>query len=125
MELVPVIAVSPGNYVPRPTLTEPKGNPDAMQVAQAAKVPAEPSEVQKFSQELRDTMAAAAKDIERFVSSMERSVRLTKDESTGYIIVQLVDPQTGAVIRSLPPDELLRIARSFEVLGSTMVNQRA
>jgi uncharacterized FlaG/YvyC family protein len=37
----------------------------------------------------------------------------------------LVDPQTGAVIRSLPPDELLRIARSFEVLGSTMVNQRA
>jgi flagellar protein FlaG len=125
MEPVPLIAVSPGNYAPRPTLTEPKGNPDAMQVAQAAKVPAEPSEVQKFSQELRDTMAAAAKDIERFVSSMERSVRLTKDESTGYIIVQLVDPQTGAVIRSLPPDELLRIARSFEVLGSTMVNQRA
>jgi len=125
MEPVQLIAVSPGSYVPKPTLAEPKVNGDAAQVSQAAKVPTEPSEVQKFSQELRDTMAAAAKDIERFVSSMERSVRFAKDEATGHIIVQLVDPQTGAVIRSLPPDELLRIARSFEVLGSTMVNQRA
>lgn len=125
MDAGKLIAVSPGSYVPKPTLTDVKDNSDAARVAAAAKVSSEPSDVQKFSQDLRDTMAAAAKDIERFVSSMERNVRFSKDDATGHIIVQLVDPQTGAVIRSLPPDELLRIARSFEVLGSTMVNQRA
>jgi len=56
---------------------------------------------------------------------MERNVKLGKDETTGYYVVQLIDPQSGQVIRSLPPDELLRIARSFEILGSKMVNQRA
>jgi len=50
---------------------------------------------------------------------------LSKDSVTGYIIVQLIDPATGQLIRTLPSDELLRIARSFEVLGSVMVNQRA
>jgi len=56
---------------------------------------------------------------------MARQVKLSKDPISGHIVVQLIDPATGQLIRSLPSDELLRIARSFETLGSVMVNQRA
>ena len=56
---------------------------------------------------------------------MERQVNVSKDPLTGYIAVQIVNPATGEVIRTLPSDELMRIARSFEQLGSVMVNQKA
>ena len=126
MEPVPLIAVKAGSYVPRPTLPDPIPNLDAQQVAQSAQVPAQPSaSVHEHNREVQQAAESAAADIQRFISSMQRQVRLSKDSVTGYIVVQLIDPQSGQLIRSLPSDELLRIARSFEVLGSVMVNQRA
>jgi hypothetical protein len=41
------------------------------------------------------------------------------------MVVQIVDPSSGEVIRTLPSEELLRLARTFETLGNVMVNQRA
>jgi len=74
---------------------------------------------------LERAAATAAQDIQRFIVSMQRQVNVSRDSETGYIVVRIVDPESGQTIRSLPPDELLRIARSFEVLGSVMVNQKA
>jgi flagellar protein FlaG len=73
----------------------------------------------------RDAIEVAARQIQHFVSSMERQVNISRDPLTGYIAVQIVNPATGEVIRTLPSDELMRIARSFEQLGSVMVNQKA
>ena len=73
----------------------------------------------------REATEVAARQIQHFVSSMQRQVNVSKDDVTGYISVQIINPETGEVIRTLPSDELLRIARSFEQLGSTMVHQKA
>jgi flagellar protein FlaG len=56
---------------------------------------------------------------------MERQVQISKDSTTGYISVKIINPSSGEVIRTLPSDELLRIARSFEQLGNVMVDQKA
>jgi flagellar protein FlaG len=64
-------------------------------------------------------------DIEHFISSQQRSLRVSKDAETGHMVVQIVDPSSGEVIRTLPSEELLRLARTFETLGNVMVNQRA
>lgn len=126
MNGVPLIAIRPGSYVPRPTLTDPAVNIDAGQVSESARVPVAPAgSVHEFNKDVEVAAQHAAENIQRFISSMNRQVRLSKDSVTGYIIVQLIDPATGQLIRTLPSDELLRIARSFEVLGSVMVNQRA
>ena len=74
---------------------------------------------------MKDAADTAMKDIQHFISSQERSVRITKDETCGHMIVKLVDPNTGEVIRTLPSEELLRLARSFEMLGNKMVHQVA
>lgn len=126
MDPVPLIAVKPGSYVPKPTMPEQGVNYDAAQVAETARVPPQPSaSVHEHNQDVVLAAQKAAEVIQKFISSMQRQVRLSKDPVSGHIIVQLIDPQTGQLIRSLPSDELLRIARSFEVLGSVMVNQRA
>jgi flagellar protein FlaG len=98
---------------------------DAKAVSKVASVPLPKTNVKEASQEVRDAADTAMKDIQHFISSQARSVRISKDETSGHMIVQLVDPDTGEVIRTLPSEELLRLARSFEMLGNKMVHQVA
>ena len=98
---------------------------DAEVVSKVASVPLPKTNVRESSQEVRDAAETAMKDIQHFISSQARSVRISKDETSGHMIVQLVDPGTGEVIRTLPSEELLRLARSFEMLGNKMVHQVA
>ena len=98
---------------------------DAKAVSKVASVPLPKTNVKESSQEMRDAAETAMKDIQHFISSQARSVRISKDETSGHMIVQLVDPDSGEVIRTLPSEELLRLARSFEMLGNKMVHQVA
>ena len=98
---------------------------DANVVSKVASVPLPKTNVKESSQELRDAAETAMKDIQHFISSQASSVRITKDQTSGHMVVQLVDPGTGEVIRTLPSEELLRLARSFEMLGNKMVHQVA
>jgi flagellar protein FlaG len=123
---LPPLPAQAVDFRPQATLPKTGVNSDAQVIAKIASAEANPqASVKEQTVELRQAVDHAARQIERFISSMERSVRVSKDGVTGYMIVQLINPQTGEVIRSLPSDELLRIARHFEVLGSVMVNQRA
>jgi len=98
---------------------------DAKTVSKVASVPLPKTNVKESSQELRDAAETAMKDIQHFISSQASSVRISKDNTSGHMVVQLVDPGTGEVIRTLPSEELLRLARSFEMLGNKMVHQVA
>ena len=98
---------------------------DAKAVSKVASVPLPKTNVRESGQEVRDAAETAMKDIQHFISSQASSVRISKDESSGHMIVQLVDPDTGEVIRTLPSEELLRLARSFEMLGNKLVHQVA
>ena len=100
-------------------------NEDAKAVSKVASVPLPKSDVKEIGQEAKLAAESAMKDIQHFISSQSRSVRISKDETSGHMIVQLVDPNTGDVIRTLPSEELLRLARSFEILGNKMVHQVA
>ena len=104
---------------------EPSQTSDAKAVSKVASVPLPKTNVRESSQEVKDAAETAMKDIQHFISSQARSVRISKDETSGHMIVQLVDPDTGEVIRTLPSEELLRLARSFEMLGNKMVHQVA
>jgi len=125
MEPISSNAVKPGSFLQTVKTPEAASNKDAEAVAKVANVPLPTSDVKASSQELKEAAETAMKDIQHFISSQERSVRITKDEASGHMIVKLVDPNTGEVIRTLPSEELLRLARSFEMLGNKMVHQVA
>ena len=98
---------------------------DAQAVSKVAIVQLPKTTVRESSQDVKEAAETVMKDIQHFISSQARSVRVHKDENSGHMIVQLVDPDTGEVIRTLPSEELLRLARSFEMLGNKMVHQVA
>jgi flagellar protein FlaG len=126
MDPVQNISVSSAAYVPKSIPNEPAPTKDAEAVSKVASVPVHPqASVKEFSQDVKQAAEKAMLDIEHFISSQARSVRISKDVSSGHMVVQLVDPSSGEVIRTLPSEELLRLARTFETLGNVMVNQRA
>ena len=127
MDPVQNVNLSSAVFAAQPILNEPAPTKDAEAVSKV--VSASPVQVKasihEFGQDVKQAAEAAMEDIQHFISSQQRSVRVSKDESSGYMVVQLVDPDSGDVIRTLPSEELLRIARTFEMLGSVMVNQKA
>jgi flagellar protein FlaG len=125
MDPVSPNAVKVGAFLQTAKTPESAPNKDAEAVSRVASVPLPKSDVKASSQDLKEATESAMKDIQHFISSQERSVRITKDETSGHMIVKLVDPSSGEVIRTLPSEELLRLARSFEMLGNKMVHQVA
>jgi flagellar protein FlaG len=126
MDPVLNISVNSATYVPKPMPNEPAPTKDAEAVSKVASVPVQPqASVKEFSKDVKQAAEKAMLDIEHFISSQARSVRISKDASSGHMVVQLVDPSSGEVIRTLPSEELLRLARTFETLGNVMVDQRA
>ena len=125
MEPISSTAVKLGSILSNVKTNESAPNKDAEAVAKVANVPLPKSDVKVSSQELKEAAETAMKDIQHFISSQASSVRISKDETSGHMIVQLVDPNSGEVIRTLPSEELLRLAQSFEMLGNKMVHQVA
>jgi len=84
-----------------------------------------PSHVEENTASSRAAVDQAARHIEDFVKSVGRSLSFSVDESTGHHVLRVVDPNSGEVIRQLPADETLRIARSIDYFQNVLVHQRA
>ena len=117
-------AMQSGGTVPHPVIQQPVRS-DAEVVAQVANTIIKPSNVDAASQPTREVVAKAAADIQQFVQSMGRNLSFSVDEVSGYHVVRVVNPSTGELVRQLPSDELLKIARDFERLNNVLVSQRA
>jgi flagellar protein FlaG len=99
---------------------------DAQAVAKVAANPVRPdASAVDEAQPMRDAMAVAQEQIQSFVRDQQRHFKFEFDEASGYVIASVIDPQTGQVIRRLPGDELLRLARTFQQMGNVLVSQRA
>ena len=73
----------------------------------------------------REVVAKAAEQLQSFVKSMGRNLSFSVDQTTGYHVVRVVNPETNEVIRQLPSEELLRIAQSMASLQNGLVSQKA
>jgi flagellar protein FlaG len=98
---------------------------DAQVVSQVIATEIKASGVNEAAQPTREVVAKAAAQLQEFVSSMGRNLNFSVDESTGYSVVRVVNPDTGELIRQLPSEELLKISRDFQRLNNVLVSQRA
>ena len=101
-----------------------KTNTDAAVVSAAASAEIRPSNVNQVMQPSRETVARAAEQMQKFVSTMGRNLSFSIDGTTGHHIVRVTNPATGEVVRQLPSEEMLRIAHSLTQI-SALVNQKA
>ena len=92
--------------------------------ATAAKAKAEVN-VEQYARATKEVMQAAAQQIQGYLKDSGRNLNVSVDESTGYYVARVVNPETGEVVRSLPSEETLRIARNIDQMRGMLVNQRA
>jgi flagellar protein FlaG len=109
----------------QPNLPRSVTKTDAEVVSQVAATVIKPSGVNQTAQVTRETVAKAAEQIQQFVQSMGRNLNFSIDETSGYHVVRVVNPDTGELVRQLPSEELLKISRDFQRLNNALVSQRA
>lgn len=84
--------------------------PEAAQPAQAQAVVPEQSEGEPPSAE---ALQAAVKQIESYLKGSERSLEFKVDEASGRTVISVRDAASGDLIRQIPSEEALRLARSL------------
>ncbi len=94
-------------------------------IAQVVSTPMQGSNINEVVAPVRESIEKIAADLQKFVQSMGRDLNFSVDETTGYHVVRVIDQSTGELIRQLPSDELLKLAREFEQLNNVLVSQRA
>ena len=92
--------------------------------AAAAKARAEVN-VEQYARATKEVMQVAAQQIQGYLRDSGRNLNVTLDEATGKYVARVVNPETGEVVRSLPSEETLRIARNIDQMRGMLVNQRA
>jgi flagellar protein FlaG len=84
--------------------------PEAAAIAKASPTP--PPEPRP-SPATMDAIRAAAKQIDSFLKSIGRSLDIRVDDATGRTVVTVRDANSGDVIRQIPSEEALKLARSL------------
>lgn len=95
--------------------------------AQAAAQPAEqPAKTVKATQEAsRQALEEATEKVRQFLEPRTSSLNFSIDEQSGVRVVKVIDNQTKDVIRQIPSEEMLAIARALESLQGLLVRQQA
>lgn len=84
-------------------------------------LPIEAAEPEPEPQQLR----AAVKEIQEKVGNSTTQLQFTVDEDTGRTIVSVIDAETRQVVRQIPAEEVMRMARAIDRLQGLLVNQQA
>ena len=72
--------------------------------------------VQEFSQPTREVMQRAADQIKNFLTDSGRDFAVFLDDRAGYYVTTVLNPNSGEVVRQIPAEETLRIARNLKDL---------
>lgn len=72
--------------------------------------------LEEFAQPTRDVIQRAADQIKGYLNDSGRDLNVFVDESAGYYVTTVVNPNNGEVVRQIPADETLRIARNVQAM---------
>jgi flagellar protein FlaG len=72
----------------------------------------------------RIDMSRAIASITAFLQENQRGLRFQVDKDSGRTIITVINPVSGEIVRQIPSQEVLDIARELKVSGA-LVNTRA
>ncbi len=82
--------------------------------AQPSSRPSEAEEKSPIEVASREQVKAAVEQIDSYLKSSRRELQFQVDEESGEVIVRVRDAATGEVIRQIPGEEALRVARALQ-----------
>lgn len=107
--------ISGSNIVPQPVKT---ANP--VQTSNPV-TPADQTQQAAFTDQINNAVKSINKTVQASVPNIEFSV----DHDTDKLIVKIIDQQTKQVIRQIPNEEVIEIAKSLDKLQGLLIKQSA
>lgn len=118
----------PASAPPTARQSSPDSGASPADVAQAKDAsnltPAATPEAKKTPED-RAELDKAVKDISEFVKTVNNSLQFSIDDELGRTVVKVIDTGTKEVIRQIPSDEMLSIAKALGSIKGLLVQQKA
>jgi len=73
----------------------------------------------------RQQIEEAAKTVNEFLKPINNSINFSLDEETGITVVKVIDVATKEIIRQIPSEEMLVIAKAIDQMKGLLVQQKA
>ena len=73
----------------------------------------------------REDVANAVKATNEFVGSINDALQFSIDDETGKTIVKVIDTNTKEVIKQIPSEEMIAIAKALDKLKGLLLQQKA
>lgn len=73
----------------------------------------------------REQVQAVARQLQRVVEPVAQNLQFTIDGETGKTVIRVVDSATKEVIRQIPNEEVLAIARALDRLQGLLLKGKA
>ena len=70
-------------------------------------------------------LESAVKAVQDFVKPMSGNLEFSLDDETGQTVIKVIDSSTKELIRQIPSEEMLEIARALDRLQGLLVRQKA
>jgi flagellar protein FlaG len=113
-------SITPTNVNATPTPTASAAVPSAQNlatrqdIAASGKAAPEPQETRQPEQQQRDSareLAQATRDISDYIQTVNRSLQISVDQDLGSTIITVLDKTTDEVVRQIPAEEAVALAR--------------
>lgn len=83
------------------------------------------SEAEKQQAPSPTDLQQALKEVQTAIDVVANDLRFSIDEDTGRTLIKIVDRETDEVIKQIPSEEFLRIARALDKFQGLLVKQEA
>ena len=77
----------------------------------------------KVREDTRSKIENIANDLNQYVKSTQRDLKIQVHEATGNIIVKVLSKEDGKIIREIPPEKMLNLAAKMEEMTGILFNE--
>lgn len=73
----------------------------------------------------RQLLDTAVASMRSFAQSVSRDLDFSIDEASGRVVAQVIDSESGTLIRQIPSEEVLKLAEHLDDFSSLLLRDRA
>lgn len=94
-------------------------------VADSTRQSPAPIQSQAISQAKQEDVEQAVKQVNEFVRPINNALSFSLDQESDQMVVKVIDQGTKEVIRQIPSEEMLALAKALDTMKGLLVQQKA
>lgn len=92
---------------------------------EARQTPALPAAAAPKPAPMPEAVREAIKEVQQSVANNSTSLQFSIDRATGRTIVSIIDAETKEVVRQIPTEEVMKLARALGRMQGFLINGKA